>query len=538
MNFNGVFEGGGVRGIGLVGALMRLEEKDIHFNAVAGTSAGSIVAALYAAGYTTTELKAVLWAMDFQALLDPAKPKVYHLWKNYGIYKGNEIYKWVFQLLQKKKVCFFADLQMPLIVIAADLTNRVILRFDQESYPRMVIAEAVRMSIGIPLFFQAYPWGKSLVVDGGLLSNYPVHVFADAPRAKTKTIGFKLVASRSQLAPDLPKGFSGYLGAILGTLLEAHDKEDQKNLAWANTIHIPTGSISATKFNLSDDEKRALFDAGYSAATKFLDEFELTIFAPTPEAIRKQEESVNRVQKIINQAFTALPELERRWLLGKGEQPLSAELRALLEDADKKVCAWDLLQIDWEPSDMAEYFVKLALYWRNSGDDERAIERLERAVALDPHSVTAHEQLGQTLSYVAAETPSGSPKKPMLLERAKKMLVRAQELQGTPRAETLHALAWTHDELGEYGEAVVLYKRARAQANSKEEIATYNYNLACALAKAGDLLESLVQLKQIIDQADFVLWAERDSDFDELRNSNLGPAFVELVDKEKKRRSL
>ncbi len=72
---NGVFEGGGVKGIGLVGALQRAEEYGVEFVAVGGTSAGSIVAALYAAGYTAAEMKTILMELDFTDLLDPAWPK-------------------------------------------------------------------------------------------------------------------------------------------------------------------------------------------------------------------------------------------------------------------------------------------------------------------------------------------------------------------------------------------------------------------------------------------------------------------------------
>jgi len=259
MKYNAVFEGGGMKGIGLVGALTRVEEKGIRFDAVAGTSAGSIVAALYAAGYTAAELKEVLGTTSFEALLDPVSPKLYHLWKNYGVHRGRKLYEWVFKLLRKKGVVKFCDLKMPLTVIASDLTNREMLIFSEPNHPQMTVAEAVRMSLGIPLFFQAYRWGERLVVDGGVLSNYPLRVFESS---EAKTIGFKLVSSTVLSVPAPPSDFFSYLDAILGTMLEAHDKEDQRSLAWGSTIHIPTGSISSTKFHLSEDERHNLFDWG------------------------------------------------------------------------------------------------------------------------------------------------------------------------------------------------------------------------------------------------------------------------------------
>ena len=66
-----VFEGGGVKGIGLVGAMTVTEEEGYHFENVAGTSAGAIVASLVAAGYTASEMKAILDSLDYTRFKDP-----------------------------------------------------------------------------------------------------------------------------------------------------------------------------------------------------------------------------------------------------------------------------------------------------------------------------------------------------------------------------------------------------------------------------------------------------------------------------------
>lgn len=516
-----------MKGIGLVGALTRLDERGIRFDAVAGTSAGSLVAALYAAGYTAAELKEVLWKTDFGTLLDPAWPKFYHLWKNYGVHKGHKLYVWVFELLKKKGVVKFCDLKKPLTIIASDLTNREMLTFAQAGHPQMTVAEAVRMSIGIPLFFQAYRWGERLVVDGGVLSNYPLWVFASSA---DKTIGFKLVSSAG--VPALPNAFVGYLGAILGTMLEAHDKEDQRSLAWGSTIHIPTGSIPSTKFHLNEEEKQNLFDRGYIAATRFVDSMEDALFG-------SPQRSLDEVGGVIDAAFAHLPPLSAWMPPPVGERVLSLEERARLEDADKTLGAWDQLRIAGNPTELATYFTKAALYWLYYGDYERAVERVERAVALDPSSAYAREQLGQTLSYLGADTLSDSPEKAKLLHRALHELERAKEMQGpNPRAETLHALAWTYDELANYRMAAGYYRQARAQVRGQEDAEIYTYNLACTLTKAGEFNDALSELKAIMNRGDLMLWAARDPDFKNLRASSLGPTFADLIREAKTKREL
>ena len=61
-----VFEGGGVKGIGLVGAVAAAEERGYQWENVAGTSAGAIVAALLAAGYNSEELRNVMQELDYR----------------------------------------------------------------------------------------------------------------------------------------------------------------------------------------------------------------------------------------------------------------------------------------------------------------------------------------------------------------------------------------------------------------------------------------------------------------------------------------
>lgn len=66
-----VFEGGGVKGIGLVGAVPVTEAKGYEFVNVAGTSAGAIIAALVAAGYRAGELRDIMATLDYSKFKDP-----------------------------------------------------------------------------------------------------------------------------------------------------------------------------------------------------------------------------------------------------------------------------------------------------------------------------------------------------------------------------------------------------------------------------------------------------------------------------------
>src|SRR4051812_17815452 len=91
-----VFEGGGVKGIGLVGALSVIERRGYTWANLAGTSAGAIVASLLAAGYTGPELKDLVGSLDYTRFKDPdwvgripAIGAVLNLLTGKGLYQGD-----------------------------------------------------------------------------------------------------------------------------------------------------------------------------------------------------------------------------------------------------------------------------------------------------------------------------------------------------------------------------------------------------------------------------------------------------------------
>src|SRR6186713_504113 len=136
-----VFEGGGVKGIGLGGAYAALEDQGWRPNNVAGTSAGAITAALVAAGYGAAELKDIVFRMPYPKFKDvggisriPFFGGPLNVLKDLGIYEGKFFHEWIDALLKAKGVTKFGDLvnedisdpkyRHKLRVIASDVTHR------------------------------------------------------------------------------------------------------------------------------------------------------------------------------------------------------------------------------------------------------------------------------------------------------------------------------------------------------------------------------------------------------------------------------
>jgi len=295
--FDAVFEGGGVKGIGLVGAYSVLEAKGYTPNNLAGTSAGAIVAALIAAGYGAAELREVLMKLDFRSFLDA--PLLGRVWGagqllteliNLGLYKGNAFRHWLEGLLEAKNKRTFNDLLVPgetdpryrfkLRVVAADLSRHKLLVLPDDSRDFGItpedfqIAEAVRMSMSIPFFFNPIRRKASkeecYIVDGGVLSNFPVELFDSPGLPAWPTFGFRLVAGRRS-APGRPiTGIVSMLREMIATMLQAHDARYLDTHAFVRTIVIDTLDVSTIDFGLDDARKEALHGSGVAAAEDFL----------------------------------------------------------------------------------------------------------------------------------------------------------------------------------------------------------------------------------------------------------------------------
>lgn len=259
----GVFQGGGVKGIALVGALQVAESRGIAFAGVGGASAGAIVAALYAAGYSAAEMRLILDGVQFDALLDRASLGRLALAKNLGLYRGKLFQNWIHKHLLNKGVRFFEDCPKQLRIVATNLTERTLAVLDAESQPKLEVSEAIRMSMSIPFVFEPVQLGRNLMVDGGVLSNFPLSLFNG-----NETLGFRLHAKSASL-PFAPEGYREYLIAIMGAMLDGRDNYDVQTKKLAGLIEIDPGSFSSTQFKLSDRDKADLYERGVSASSRF-----------------------------------------------------------------------------------------------------------------------------------------------------------------------------------------------------------------------------------------------------------------------------
>jgi NTE family protein len=288
MKIDGVFSGGGIKGFALVGAYQEIEKRGFQFERVAGTSAGSIIAALIAAGYKSDEMDKLLVELDLSKFLDARKTIIpfpfakwlFVYWK-LGLYKGNELENWIEEKLAAKGLKTFSDLPpQTLRFIASDLSNgrMVVLPEDLVKYgiapESFSIAKAVRMSCSIPYFFEPVKLrsidGMNVLVDGGVLSNFPMWLFdRDNVQKLRPVLGIKLSPNEYEHEKHAIKNAIQLFGALFETMKDAHDSRYISRRHAKNIIFIPTDGVLATEFHLTDEKKQELLDLGRDAAEKF-----------------------------------------------------------------------------------------------------------------------------------------------------------------------------------------------------------------------------------------------------------------------------
>lgn len=300
LSADAVFEGGGVKGIGLVGAIAVAEERGYLWQNVAGTSAGAIVATMVAAGYSAAEMKEIMNELDYnkftdKGLLDriPLVGKLASVIFEKGIYEGKWFEDWISGLLQKKGVKTFGDLiqnesknepkyRFKLRVIASDISQGKLLVLPQDIADFGIrpedlnVAAAIRMSMSIPFFYEPVKLRNmktnelSYIVDGGMLSNFPVWLFDSEGEPEWPTFGFKLVEPEEG-APHTIRGPISMFTALFSTMSGAHDARYIKDTDFVRTIGIPTLDVKTTEFDLTKERSEALYQSGRQAAEKFFD---------------------------------------------------------------------------------------------------------------------------------------------------------------------------------------------------------------------------------------------------------------------------
>ena len=186
-----VFGGGGAKGAAEVGVLKVLEQAGVQVDYIVGTSIGSIVGGLYAAGYTANELETMFQTQEWLSLLTDRKASLSNdpyqtidgvtyifgfpvMDRNssvFGVMKGESVENMLDSMLSVKGCKDFDSLPIPFCCVTADIRAAQEVVLSKGS-----ISKAMCASMSIPGIFKPVRLDDRLLVDGGMLNNLPVDV--------------------------------------------------------------------------------------------------------------------------------------------------------------------------------------------------------------------------------------------------------------------------------------------------------------------------------------------------------------------------
>jgi NTE family protein len=298
-----VLSGGGIKGISYVGSLLELQRNNVLYDEddkfrikkICGVSAGSIIAALLAVGYRPHELLVVMKSINFKEIGNDGLNCMYsmvNLVECWGACPGDYIIKLMGELIEQKTgKCDYTiedlwnDKAIQLVIVATNITYQKSTYFYAKNpikeFAEIPIRIAVRMSMGIPIIFKPYFYGDAYFVDGGLLDNYPLHVFdGDYPgdsRARLNlcepnphTLGIKITTASGIESPkqDYNNLFEYSVGFI-NTLLMENDRRIMIPSSWNRSIILVNPDYPLNKFELTEEEQEAMIEIGKKSVEVF-----------------------------------------------------------------------------------------------------------------------------------------------------------------------------------------------------------------------------------------------------------------------------
>ncbi len=234
--------GGAVRGIAHIAVLDVLEQEGVPIHAIAGTSAGSIVGALYCAGMPVSQIQRILLNTKWKDVLKFTVPRT-------GLISSDGIYRFMDNILPVKK---FSALPLPFAAIATDLRSG-----EKVSITTGSIARAVQASCSLPVIFTPTEINRKALVDGGVSSQMPVRAVREQfGLAKVIAVNVNYRALELERFDNLVK-IAMHLSALWASRNAREEEKLADVLIQVNAGGIPLYDLSKSKELLKRGKKAA-----------------------------------------------------------------------------------------------------------------------------------------------------------------------------------------------------------------------------------------------------------------------------------------
>ncbi len=276
LNYTCLFGGGAIRGAAYAGAVKALEEIGINPVNIAGSSVGSIVAALVALGYSASELGEIFLDVNFALFRDFQ----FGLGPQFALSKGELFLDWIRELIEKKfygdsyqkgknRSVTFKDIEKNLIIITTDLSNFECKEFSKFETPDFEIATAVRISCSMPGLMKPVEYNNTLLVDGDLQKSVPMWKLSKHLADKdSRILEFRLEGDfegSDRNALDYVNTIYSCITSIATSFISdtygCRDKYDY--------VVINTGDVIVVDFNYPREKREDLINSGYNQTMEY-----------------------------------------------------------------------------------------------------------------------------------------------------------------------------------------------------------------------------------------------------------------------------
>ncbi len=280
LKYTCLFGGGAIRGAAHVGVLKALESIGIETTTLAGSSVGSIVATLYAIGYTSDELAEIFLSVNFELFRDIS----FGFNQKFALSKGEVFLDWIRELIEKKfygdkyvkgemEPVKFKDISKNLVIITTNLKEFKCREFSSYMTPDEEIALAVRISCCLPGLMRAVTLENELLVDGDLMKGKPMwYLSENLKKSKDRILEVRLEGSftgSDENALEYVNGMytcmtyseTDFIKSVYGN----RDKYDY--------LVIDTGNVIVVDFNHPQDKRQEIIDNGYNQTIRYFKDY-------------------------------------------------------------------------------------------------------------------------------------------------------------------------------------------------------------------------------------------------------------------------
>lgn len=271
-----LFGGGAIRGAAHVGVVKALRQLEIEPTIYAGSSVGSIIAVLYALGYTDEELSEVFLSVNFEIFRDIA----FGFNNKFALSKGEVFLDWIRDLIEKKfysenyskgnmPPVKFRDINKNLVIITTDLKEFKCCEFSSYETPDYEIAMAVRISCCMPGLMRAVTKDDKLLVDGDLMKGKPMWALSK----NLQNIPERILEIRLEgVFTGTDQNPIEYVNGMY-TCMTYSETDFIKDLYKDNDKYdylvINTGNVVVVDFNYPVDKRQQIMDNGYNQTIEY-----------------------------------------------------------------------------------------------------------------------------------------------------------------------------------------------------------------------------------------------------------------------------